>query len=246
MHFILIVVALFFIICQAFSQTLYRAKTLTFPNQLSGNHDAAARDYVELLPGFEMDGTTGTGEFYINEDLIFSTDYINPVDPVTRTLDLTLPVGTIPALTEVSLTGAATYNIPIRVPPGTHGLQPNLSIIYNGQAGNGLLGMGWNLAGLSLISRTGQNFYHEGKVKGITFSSDDRFALDGSRLICVSGTYGSSNSEYRTEIETFTKVVANGNANNGPVWFSAETKDGLIIEFGKILRILVLRHRVLL
>ncbi|WP_201340072.1 SpvB/TcaC N-terminal domain-containing protein [Isorropodon fossajaponicum symbiont] len=40
--------------------------------------------------------------------------------------------------------GAANYTIPITVPPGVAGMQPELSINYNSNAGNGILGMGFN------------------------------------------------------------------------------------------------------
>ena len=41
--------------------------------------------------------------------------------------------------------GTASLSYPITVPAGRGGLQPNLNISYSSEAGNGLLGMGWDM-----------------------------------------------------------------------------------------------------
>ena len=67
----------------------------------------------------------------------------------------------------VSPMGGAMYSIPIEVPQGVGGLQPQLSIVYNSQSGNGLCGYGANLAGLSSITRGPKDIYHDGIAQGM-------------------------------------------------------------------------------
>jgi len=90
-------------------------------------------------------------------------------------------VGSIPGSFNVSSTGAATYSIPIDCPAGINGMQPNLSLVYNSQGGDGPLGVGWGINGLSTISRTTKNLFSDGMVSGLDLSSE-LFSLDGNRL----------------------------------------------------------------
>lgn len=132
----------------------------------------------------------------------------------------------------VTETGAATFNIPIEVPPGTAGIAPSLSLNYTSQGGNGLLGMGWSLGGLSAIYRCGRTLIQDGAKDGVNYNANDKYCLDGQRLVAVSGAYGANATEYRTERESFTKVISYGTAGSGPAYFKAWTKAGQIIEFG--------------
>ncbi len=143
-------------------------------------------------------------------------------------------VGAIGGTVDVSALGGAVYSIPIQVPEGMGGVQPNLSIVYNSQSGNGLLGWGWSLGGLSAITRVGQTEYHDGKVTGVSLDYLDRFALDGQRLMVLDGaTYGSNNAEYRTEVDGMSKIVSYTESDiNGPKYFKVFTADGLIMEYG--------------
>ncbi|GAB4354855.1 MAG: hypothetical protein Kow006_20830 [Gammaproteobacteria bacterium] len=141
-------------------------------------------------------------------------------------------VGTLPGKFSVSATGAANYEIPLEFAPGIAGMQPELSLAYNNRSGNGTLGVGWSLTGLSAIHRCSSNLAQDGIYRGIDFSSNDRFCLDGQRLILVSGTYGAPDAEYRTELDIFAKIVSEGTAGSGPDLFRVWTKSGRIMEFG--------------
>lgn len=146
-------------------------------------------------------------------------------------------VGTLPGDVVVDNTGAATYTIPLSVVPGTAGMQPDLSLQYSSQGGNGVLGVGWSIGGLSAISRAPQTWLDNDGSPGFTpdgidFDANDRFTLDGQRLICVSGTYGQHLAVYRTEVDSFSRISSWETLGNGPKYFVVETKAGLKMGYG--------------
>jgi len=58
--------------------------------------------------------------------------------------------------------GTANLSFPLKVPPGRNGLQPQLSINYNSEGGNGWLGLGWSLdiPAIEVDTRWGAPRYH--------------------------------------------------------------------------------------
>ncbi|MDM3872664.1 SpvB/TcaC N-terminal domain-containing protein, partial [Porticoccus sp. W117] len=143
-------------------------------------------------------------------------------------------IGTIAGSFRVDESGSATYNIPIATAAGTAGVAPQLSLNYSSQGGNGLAGLGWNIGGLSGISRSRQTLQQDGDPMPITWGPDDRFALDGQRLILVSGTYGAPNSEYRTEIDSFATITAIGGTTGHPDYWEVKRKDGSTSFYGDV------------
>jgi hypothetical protein len=132
----------------------------------------------------------------------------------------------------VSASGTGSYRIPIFTPPGTHGMTPELALVYGHSDTSTLLGVGWGISGLSSIARCQGTWAQDGSPRAIFNDLTDRYCLDGNRLRLASGTYGVAGSTYRTEIETFARVTASGSAGNGPASFTVEQKSGLIYEYG--------------
>jgi RHS repeat-associated protein len=146
-------------------------------------------------------------------------------------------VGALPGRGGVSPDGAYTYTIPIETPEGRAGMEPKLALNYNSRGGNGMFGMGWTLSGgASYISRCPKTWAAGRKSERVTFTTEDRFCLDGQRLLLVSsGTYGAAGTEYRTEMDSFAKVVleATESGTNEPIQFRVSYKDGRIGVFSR-------------
>ena len=138
----------------------------------------------------------------------------------------------LPAEFDVTSGGQATYKIPVVTAPGTAGLVPNVSLNYSSGGGNGTLGLGWSLSAYGAISRCRQTEGVDGIAKPISWTSEDRFCLNGDRLLLASGTYGAAGSTYKTEIDSFTRVTAVGGSSGHPDYFTVEYKDGIIETYG--------------
>lgn len=141
----------------------------------------------------------------------------------------TVPVGTLPGSFSVDDLGNATYSIPIRVPPGRRGIEPRLGFSYDSGAGNGVLGVGWSLAGLSAIAPCPATHGSHG-FTGASYA-EEPLCLDGKLLEAVSSD---GPDELRTVPDTFARVVSSTfETDNGEHdCFEVETKEGLIVEYG--------------
>lgn len=145
------------------------------------------------------------------------------IDGSTRTLDKSTCVpGSLPGSVDVSPTGAANYQLPIQVSPGSNGVVPNLSIVYNSQSGNDILGWGFHLAGLSSITRVNKTTYFDGRDEAFTLADSDAFELDGERLIPITST------TYYLEHDPYTKVTYSATTKS----FTVNTPNGGTIEYG--------------
>jgi hypothetical protein len=146
----------------------------------------------------------------------------------------------------VTESGAATLSVPIKVPSGIGGMEPQLALNYSSGTGNGLFGLGWTLSGPSAVTRCAKTLLHDGERGAVTFGKGDRFCLDGQRLMlvpfapdalasAVDNQYGLPGTEYRTYPDVYSRVTAVGShphSPHAPASFKVETKSGLIMYFG--------------
>src|SRR5215211_7290083 len=51
-------------------------------------------------------------------------------------------------------TGTGNFTVPIALPPGRNGFQPDLSLVYSTGNGNGTFGLGWALSVPGVSRRT--------------------------------------------------------------------------------------------
>jgi RHS repeat-associated protein len=130
--------------------------------------------------------------------------------------------------------GSAAYSIPIQCPPGPRSITPSVSVGYNSAGGNDLLGVGWGLQGFSTITRCAATVAQDGFTGTVNLDRGDRFALDGQRLIAVEGRDGFPDAVYRTEIDSWKKIVPvyGNNPDKGPTSFRVYDRQGTIYEFG--------------
>ena len=164
-------------------------------------------------------------------DPIEPFDPKDPVDPEDEEVTSPYKVGTPKGTFSVSSAGAATYNVAIEAPNGG-GLEPGIGVAYSSQSGNGLAGYGFNITGISCITRGNRDLFHDNTISGTTFGLGDVFYLDGKRLMLKSGSYGYNGSVYAPEGDPFTIITLHNSSVSPTSWFSITGKDGKTYEFG--------------
>ena len=113
----------------------------------------------------------------------------------------------------VTPTGAFVYNIPIATPPGIKDVVPQVALTFSSQSGEGVAGYGWHIAGTSAITKVPATLEHDGFNDPVDGDDNDRYALDGQRLILKSGVYGQHGSTYVTE--TFSNLIIEAIGSDG-------------------------------
>ena len=214
-----------------------------------GVHEYEANEYIKLKPGFKYTPNTGgrfSGKilpFMVNPPMAGATGGPAGYENLVGNGGI---VGATKGNFMVSDGGQAVYSIPLEFPAGVGGMSPDLSLIYTSNGPDGILGPGWGLGGLSVISLVPPSRYHNGikKANGGLDYLDNNYTLDGSKLIKITPdtTTSTNNWEYRTENDNFSTITRlaftlkdskeQENSKNSSFYFEVKTKSGLTYYYG--------------
>ena len=120
-------------------------------------------------------------------------------------------------------TGTGNFTVPIALPPGRNGFQPQLSLVYSTGNANGPFGLGWNLSvpGVSRKTSKGIPRYDEAK---------DVFILSGAEDLVPVKKVGNT-THYRPRTEgLFAQILYHRDATNS--YWEVQSKDGLVSFYG--------------
>ncbi|WP_277632434.1 SpvB/TcaC N-terminal domain-containing protein, partial [Avrilella dinanensis] len=136
--------------------------------------------------------------------------------------------------------GDGTIDFPIIVPPGRHGLQPNLSLSYNNNGGSSFVGYGWDLSipYITVDTKFGVPEYHSTK-------ESESYLLNGEELMLKSGSNyylphrqptmvnRVSNAVFYPKIEgSFSKIERKGSSPSSYYWIVTD-KSGTKYYYGQ-------------
>ena len=203
-------------------------------------YDPVARHWQKLdrtaIDVAEHDIHSATSHFTIMIDAVLAL----PKNPSPRSLDPTAlssspaasPAANIDLIEppEATSTGDARTALPIRAPSGRGAYTPSLAISYDSSAGNGWLGVGWevHISRVEIDTRWGVPSYAPGE--------EPRYLLDGAELVPTTETEGpgctvGTGRRYHTRIEgAFAYIVRC--QRDGRFHFEVRDRDGTLYVYG--------------
>ncbi|SIS56519.1 RHS repeat-associated core domain-containing protein [Chryseobacterium shigense] len=131
---------------------------------------------------------------------------------------------------EVNGAGQLQFILPVALPPGIKSVAPQINLVYTSGSSNGISGYGWNLSGLTAVSRAGRTVEKDGEATGAHLDESDYYSFNGQRLILKSGEYGKDGAEYVTEKYSNIKIKSIGSITGqiwkGPEYWEVTFEDG--------------------
>jgi hypothetical protein len=126
-------------------------------------------------------------------------------------------------------TGTGNFTVPIALPPGRNGFQPQLNLVYSTGNGNGPFGLGWGLSIPGVSRKTSRGIPRYGDERG-PLSNRDTFLLSGAEdLVPVAET--AEAIRYRPRTEGLFARIEHHRDSLTDHW-EVCSKDGLVSVYG--------------
>ena len=124
-------------------------------------------------------------------------------------------------------TGTGNFTVPIALPPGRNGFQPQLNLVYSTGTGNGTFGLGWNLSipGVSRQTSKGIPRYDDARDIFVLSGAEDLVPVEEP----VEKQLDFTRYQPRTE-GLFAQILHQRDANNN--YWEVRSKDGLVSQYG--------------
>jgi hypothetical protein len=121
-------------------------------------------------------------------------------------------------------TGTGNLSVPIGIPPGRAGFQPELTLVYSTGHGNGLFGLGWTLSvpGVSRDTSKRVPVYDDG---------EDVFVLSGAEPLVAVASSSSHATRYRPRTEGLFARITHARTGQADYW-EVRSRSGLISLYG--------------
>ncbi|MCE1169426.1 MAG: hypothetical protein LWX70_15175, partial [Sphingobacteriia bacterium] len=201
------------------AQQVFQATSFILNQPENGNVEYKASDYIKLVDGFH----------YKADDNTSFWGHIDPYLVMPPTTGLTGGSNSgdhgVAKLFDgkfgVSPYGSATYNIPIDIPNGINGCQPQISLNYNSSGSVGIMGEGWTIGGISCIEQVPSTYSYDGYAQAIILNEMNPLVLNGRLLKLVDP----ANFVYRYEEDDQTIIKAI-NPNDQSQGFIVLSPDG--------------------
>lgn len=123
-------------------------------------------------------------------------------------------------------TGTGNFTVPITIPKGRNGFQPQLSLVYSTGNGNGIFGLGWTLSVPGITRKTS---------KGVPQYDDARdvFLLSGAEDLVAVRNPDSKSTRYQPRTEgLFARILHHHDAPGKGDYWEVRSKDGLVSLYG--------------
>lgn len=128
--------------------------------------------------------------------------------------------------------GTGNFSVPIAVPSGRNGLQPELTLGYSSGNGNGFFGLGWamSIPGVSRKTSLGVPQYDDDKDIFVLSGAEDLIPVGRTESVTDGISY--RKTQYKPRTEGLFAQIFHHKKSNGTNYWEVKSKDGMVSFYG--------------